>query len=275
MYSVKTVPYHSCVTAIEARATNRNVQTLSRFLSRLTSFTGLVSTVAALVVGLLFFKLGLWQLDRAEEKQSIVAAHNAATDLPPLQALPPDGEVPLYRRVELTGRFDFTRPFLLDNRIVRGQAGFEVIVPFFLPNNQYVLANLGWIGHSGDRQVTLEKAGYSEKETTLSGLVVAPSRGLVLGDAPAGETEAQWPHIIQFMDYETIATKLDKIPVFDAVIVAHAGQAGSYTYNFSPVASGARIHLGYAFQWFAMLAALVVLYLYLMVFKKSDEPVNE
>ena len=244
---------------------------MSRFLSRLKTPTGITSTIVSLLVGTIFLKLGLWQLSRADEKNSIVAAHESATGLPPLTSLHDDIDSVLYRRVELTGKFDFNRQFLLDNRVVEGQAGFEVITPFWLDDNQYVLVNLGWIGHAGDRQVNLVAPESPNAQMKLKGIIAAPSKGLVLADTGTQSSQTQWPFILQFIDYETIAAKLDKIPVFNAIVVAAEGQAGGYTYNFKPVASGARKHLGYAFQWFAMLFALAFIYLYLMVFKQTDE----
>ena len=258
----------------------------SRWLRRLKTRTGIISTLAAVLVGTMFCKLGLWQLSRADEKTSIVQAHEVATGLPPLTSLRAGemGDIEyvkkiLYRRVELTGKFDTNRLFLLDNKIVAGQAGFEVIAPFILVDDSYVLVNLGWIGHNGDRKVNVAAGHLPGSEISLKGVVATPSKGFVLGgtepavdpDVEADVENEQWPFTLQFIDYETIAVKLDKIPAVNAVIIAAKGQAGGFTYNFKPVASGASKHLGYAFQWFAMLLALVVLYLYLMIFKKADE----
>ncbi len=250
---------------------------VSRFISRLTTRTGVASTVAALLVGVAFFKLGLWQLSRADEKTGIVQMHRAATELPPLEVLPADAadanaaEKILYRRVELSGRFDTRHQFLLDNRTLGGQAGFEVITPFFLSDDSYLLVSRGWIGHNGNRQVQLMEPASNELPELLRGIVVTPSRGVLLGDSSPDPGITNWPVILQFIDYETIAAKLDKIPVMDAVIVAADGQPGNYTYNWKPIGSGAQVHLGYAFQWFAMLLALVGLYLYLMVIRQNDD----
>lgn len=250
---------------------------MNRYLSRLKTSTGITATVAALVVGTIFFKLGMWQLSRADEKTSIVRLHEAAMELPPLagpneiyEGDSDDGSNLLYRRVKLTGRYDPDHHFLLDNRTVAGQAGFEVITPFMLADNKYILVNRGWIGHNGDRQVTLSLESADALPEVLQGIVVKPSKGIVLGDSAADLKITEWPVIIQFIDYETIAAKLDKIPVIDAVVIAAQGQPGNYLYNWKPVASGARIHFGYAFQWFAMLFALAILYLYLMVFRPKD-----
>ena len=64
---------------------------------------------------------------------------------------------------------------------------------------------------------------------------------------------------------------MDKIPALDGVIVANAGQNGQLIYNWQPVATGPMKHYGYAFQWFAMLAAVIFLFVYLNFIKKFDE----
>ena len=196
--------------------------------------------------------------------------------LPPLSKLVGgDIEGQLYRRVTLEGAFDQRHQFLIDNRTVAGQAGFEVITPYFLHNKDYVLVNRGWIGHGGDRLVEIPEDPLLAGEMILEGIVTTPSKGFVLGESTANPDssggQGQWPLILQFVDYGTIAAKLDKIPLMDAVIVASDGQHGVFHYNWQPVASGVEKHLGYAFQWFAMLAALITLYLYLMVFKTDNE----
>ncbi len=252
---------------------------MNRFLQRLLTRTGVVSSIAALLVAVIFLRLGLWQLDRAAEKTHILERQSLATTLEPLESLKPgDEHTQLYRRVKLAGIFDFDRQFLLDNRTVNGQPGYDVIVPFFLGNEaakpvgvdggEYILVNRGWIGHSGNRAVTIEQNAELTGRQSIEGILATPSRGFTLGDALAN-SENNWPVVLQFIDYETIAAKLDKIPLLPAVIIAAAGQPVSYVSHWKPVASGAEKHLGYAFQWFAMLAALIALYLYLMVFKND------
>ncbi len=242
---------------------------MKRFLKRLKTRTGIVSTVAALLVALIFLRLGLWQLDRADEKNQILATQSQATALAPLESLKSgDEKSQLYRRVNLTGEFDLDHQFLLDNRTVNGQPGFDVIAPFYFPGGDYIMVNRGWVGHSGNRQVTLKPNPALQGEVSLAGILATPSRGFTLGE-PLSNTDNSWPVVLQFIDYETIASKLDKIPLLPAVIIASQGQPSSYRYHWKPVASGAEKHLGYAFQWFAMLAALIALYLYLMVFKND------
>jgi len=225
----------------------------------------------AILIGITFVRLGLWQLDRAQEKQDMQLRSESAAAEAPLTSIDPDMWMDdIYRTVQLTGSFDWRRQFLLDNRTVDGQAGFDIITPYFFTDGQYVLVNRGWIGHNGDRKVVLPD--NSAAQADLTGLLANPSRGFTLGAAtvPASDGEPSWPVTLQFIDYGTIAAKLDKIPVIEGIVVADSGQPFSLRYHWKPVAGGAEKHLGYAFQWFAMLIALICLYLYWMVFKKHD-----
>jgi len=245
---------------------------VNKYFRRLKTTTGVVSTVVAILIGVTFVRLGLWQLDRAQEKQDMQMRTESAALQAPLTAINPDTWIDdIYRPVKLSGSFDWQRQFLLDNRTVAGQAGFDIITPFFFSDDQYVLVNRGWIGHNGDRRGDLPN-NVAGQSSDLIGLLTKPSRGFTLGDATVPESGAQpsWPVTLQYIDYGTIAAKLDKIPVIEGIVVADANQPFSLRYHWKPVAGGAETHLGYAFQWFAMLAALICLYLYWMVFKKHD-----
>lgn len=181
-----------------------------------------------------------------------------------------------YRKIEIQGYYDFSRQFLLDNRVHDKQAGYEVITPFYpLQSNGFILVNRGWVGHNGDRSEKPSIPGVNDSEQPLTGLITNPSKGFVIGEALAptagDEPEPDWPLVLQFIDYATIADKLDKIPVINAVVVADQGNNGALRYNWQPVANGPMKHYGYAFQWFAMLTAVLIAFVYLNFFKKANE----
>ena len=81
-----------------------------------------------------------------------------------------------------------------------------------------------------------------------------------------------WPRVLQYFDYEAMQSALEA-PVLagiiqpqtksDATDLTSAGnESGFYIANWEPAASiGPMRHYGYAFQWYAMAAALTVLYL--------------
>lgn len=239
--------------------------------------------LVTLVFVAIFAKLGLWQLDRAQEKIAIDEAATTAQQQSPLQTV---SRVPaqsdIYRAVTLRGVFDPEKQFLLDNRIHLSQPGYEVLTLFYPDSTDTseqkvgadrlaVLVNRGWIGNAGDRtsKPSVSMPVPAGEVVSLHGLLTVPSKGFTLGDAiDAGQH--QWPVLLQYVDYETIASKLDKITLIEAVVVSAEGQNWNYAYNWQAVAGGPQKHYGYAFQWFAMLLAVIALFVYLNFIKKDE-----
>jgi surfeit locus 1 family protein len=224
-----------------------------------------------LLVVAVFARLGTWQLSRAQEKIDMQAAADSANEQPLLQELQAIDNSVLYRRVLLSGRYDFSRQFLRDNRLHNRQPGYEVLTPFYPDNDtsRAILVNRGWLPQGTNRADTPDvAAGAYATPDSVTGLIVTPSKGFTLGEAvDPGATD--WPLVIQYIDYETISNKLDKIAVMPAVIVLAPGQSEGYTRIWQPVANGPVKHYGYAFQWFAMMLAVIVLFIYLNFLKKK------
>lgn len=241
----------------------------------LLSLTGIISLVLTVLLVVIFARLGLWQMARAQEKIMLMEAQASAGNLKPLESLKQFQESELYRPVRLTGRFDFENQFLVDNRIYNGQAGFEVLTPFYQQQEgdgalPVVMVNQGWIAGKSDRTLRPVPGNRTQPETgEIVGLLATPSKGFTLGDSING-TDQSWPVVLQYIDYDTIAQKLDNVEVLSAVVISSPEQPGSYTYNWQPVANGPEKHYGYAFQWFALLLAVITLFVYLNFIKKDE-----
>ncbi len=231
-------------------------------LTRLLLSALLLATMAGLAA------LGFWQLERADSKERLLQQRNAASALAPatldlgaLRRL--EAAADRYRRIQLQGRFDGERQFLLDNRRRSGVLGYYILTPLALGNNTFMLVARGFIAADINRippdislspeVPTLRSAG----DLTVSGSIDFPSRGLVLGPL-AEPREEPWPAVIQAFDAEEIS-RLLRAEVLPAVLYAEGG--GSW--NRDPVApavqGGVWRHRGYAFQWFALALVLLVL----------------
>ena len=248
---------------------------ITRSDTGLLSLTGVVSLVLTVLLVFIFARLGLWQLARAHEKIALLEAQSSAEDLAPLESLDEFKASDLYRKVRLKGQFDFENQFLVDNRIHKGQAGFEVLTPFYQQHEgddvlPVVMVNQGWIAGGADRTARPVPANRNQPEGGLvTGLLATPSKGFTLGDALNG-TDQDWPLVLQYIDYETIAQKLDNIEVIKGVVISSPDPLGNYLYNWQPVANGPEKHYGYAFQWFALLLAVITLFVYLNFIKKDE-----
>ena len=104
------------------------------------------------VIGLVVFmlNLGLWQLNRLDDKRSfneVLRSHTAT----PLQTL--DQAVPTtwnkttseWIRVSIAGSYDPSKAVTVINRSQDGTAGYNSVVPFTSINNRTILVNRGFV----------------------------------------------------------------------------------------------------------------------------------
>lgn len=232
----------------------------------------LVPTLAYVVCLALLVSLGFWQLERAEEKRSTLAARAEAGRAPVLSL----GETRAtldehrFRRARAEGRYDAGRQFLLDNQVEDGEAGYRILTPLRLDgSNRAVLVDRGWVPVGEDRRV-LPDVAVEESPREVSGRIArGPVVGLRLGEVAAEDTG--WPRRIQYLDLDYIDETLP-YPVADFVLRETpedsgpvAARAPREAWRFGP-----ERHEGYAVQWFAMALALTVIWISVNTRRRSD-----
>ena len=101
---------------------------------------------------MLLIGLGVWQLQRLEWKQALIAerADRGAAAPLAITEVPDDGWKDLeYRRVTLRGRFLHDREMLILNKVRHGQTGFDLVTPMELADGGAVLIHRGWVPRAG------------------------------------------------------------------------------------------------------------------------------
>lgn len=202
----------------------------------------------------LFVYLGFWQLDRAQEKAELEAQILAGQQS--IQAVPEQGELIAYQRYRLSGRLSADFAWLLDNRTLHGQAGYELWVPLVTDQGWY-LASLGWFAAGPSRQV-LPELLIPERHQDWIGQGRPLSRQFVLADTPLVD---QWPQVIQALEPEGMAAMMG-LEAPQGLVQLEAGQPGVGYVIWQPSVVSQDRHRGYAVQWFAMALALALMYLY-------------
>lgn len=127
----------------------------------------LLALIAAAFVVLV--GLGVWQVQRNEWKQDLVAESHAKTDAPPLEVHDPSEYVPSeieYRRVRLHGAWQLDDAMFLANRARYSVRGEEIIVPIVLEGGGAVLVNVGWIPDDAREDVMRDLALESDRAVT-------------------------------------------------------------------------------------------------------------
>ena len=184
---------------------------------------------------------------------------NAQQLATPLTELDVNSASPVrYQALNLTGYFDNTVLFLLDNRIYEQQVGYHVLSPFIPEQtpDRILLINRGWIARTANRTAPLPIEEIVGK-VSFTALVDTPSRGILLG----ANTEAH-PQgaIIQSIDFGALSMQLGQA-LYPFIGLLDNIPAYGFVQDWQPEGYlQPTTHKGYAFQWFAMALALLLLY---------------
>ena len=230
-----------------------------------------VPTAAAVLAIACFSWLGLWQLDRAGEKERRRGTFAARTsDAPILLNLrlstgpvEIDPEWWRYRQVELSGEAFGDRQYLLDNRTRNGVAGYHVYVPMLVAElGRVVLVNRGWV-ETGLRREHRPDVSLDASALVVSGIVDRARHPLLLGDD--GYSGSSWPKVVQRIDLDKIARDLER-EVLPFVVLMDAALPHGFVREWSPyLGIGPDRHRGYAFQWFSLAATVAVVWIVVRV----------
>ncbi|MDZ7788740.1 MAG: SURF1 family protein [Halofilum sp. (in: g-proteobacteria)] len=212
--------------------------------------------IAAGLAIALFSGLGVWQLQRAAEKRAVIASL-ADNRQPVLERLPGTSATlreAARREVRIQGRYEGERQFLLDNRILEGRPGFDVLTPLVLDDGRRVLVDRGWVAAGAGREPVESVRLAFEERVTVEGRLWLPESGIALGAAVTPGDD--WPRLVTRVDFPALEEALGR-ELVPAVIRA----TGDAPWLFRPrdlqPRFGPMRHYGYAFQWFAL--ALTVL----------------
>jgi len=228
--------------------------------------------------------LGFWQLSRAEEKRGLIAEFERLVQSPAIMLSAENLSAQLlenYQPVQLEGRF-LPQVFLVDNQVYRGKVGYEVVQLFTLRPNltdhdaqALALISRGFVEGSLDRS-QLPQIATPNFDVHLQGYAYAPEKNSLLEGADASlRADGQWPKLIQQLAAENLYNllpKSDKLAAhFLKPSIIRLDDASPYIFqsHWMVVNNSPAKHIGYAVQWFAMAALLVILFLWASV--KRDE----
>lgn len=227
--------------------------------------TAALAILYCLGLGLLL-TLGTWQINRGLQKGDVVSlVQPKLKEYPVLSELPKNPDDLNYQQSRVAGQWDTTRLFLLENRMNKGQLGYEIITPFQLASGQTLLINRGWIAqHQSDNIPPPEN-------TTVSGTLYLPKKGYTIGDAirPDELVNNTWPKVSLYMDLEVFADAL-KQPVSPLLLVLDENHADSLTRIWKAVVILPERHYAYALQWYGL--AIVFIIFGVIWYRRTDKP---
>ncbi len=222
-------------------------------------------TVAAIAGIALTVALGVWQLGRGNEKAALAEQLKSAQSGP--QIAIPAAEISAadvaWRRVEVHGRFAADYTVFIDNRILNGVAGYHVITPLKIEGGErYVLVNRGWIAAAADRRTTpavITPAGLLH----ITGQAVLPGEHQFELSTRVAEGNV-WQNL-------TLSRYRASVPIALQAVVVQQDNALDDGLKREWASSGPSPdrNYGYAFQWFALAATILIYYLVTHVRKRK------
>jgi len=235
----------------------------------------LLSTLAALFFAALGLALGNWQLHRAVQKEALQSAIHAQADKPPLrnaqvQALAAAAQMQtpeaLYHPVHLHGRWLPEHTVYLDNRQMQAQVGFFVLTPLRLqPEGLVIMVQRGWVGRNFAHREVLPAIETPAGEVDIEGdIALAPSKLYEPGQAGSGV-------IRQNLDLDQYRAQTG-LPLEAFTVRELGAPSQGLRRQWSQIKFGIEKHYGYAFQWFALSALIVALYVWFEFFRRPSAP---
>ena len=225
---------------------------------------GIRITIFFVFFAILFFSLGLWQIERGQAKTTILAEFEDNLSKTPVYL---NQESKKWDRVYVKGKWDNSKQILVDNVINRGVAGYKVLTPLrIIETNQLILVDRGWIKQNKYREI-LPSIELIEANEVVSGILEYPELGLVLSDDLVSK---EWPKISQTKNLEVLSKEYDEV-IYPMILLADPILKNSLEYikitptNMTPIK-----HYGYSAQWFLMFVVLCLMYLW-YGFKRNEK----
>lgn len=205
--------------------------------------------------------LGSWQLRRGHAREALDAQYAAARQAEPIEldhdtATRPNAQAIAARA---TGRY-LGRQLLLDNQVNAQLPGYQVLTPLELADGALVLVNRGWVPQNPDRRV-LPPAPVPEGVVNVRGLWRdLPQPALRLETANC--SGSGWPRVVEYPTTADLACLFPEQSVAPGMLLLAPEAEHGFVRNWSQ--ADARFppsrHYGYAAQWFAFGATLLVIF---------------
>jgi surfeit locus 1 family protein len=239
------------------------------------------ATLAVLLGMAVLARLGVWQLDRLEQRrarnaQIIQQSQLAPLSLKDITSLPDDLTELKYRQGIAAGQFDFTRQILLMHQNRMNMPGSHLITPLVLEgSNQAILVDRGWI--PADQSAPENWPQFDEADqATVTGFIqlsqTLPNRGGDVVEVSPSKPRLEWYRV----DIEAVQAQMP-YPLLPVYLLQSPGENNTTPpYRIEQefdLSDGP--HLGYAIQWFIFSAILGVMYVRYVTKKEAQDERSE
>ena len=201
--------------------------------------------------------LGIWQIERANEKKLIIANYDKLLVSAPI-ALQKNQMLNNWQPIETTGTYEDTIVYE-DNAINNGKAGFKVYHLFRNDDGTFIFIHRGFIERNLIKNNLPEVEIPTEKKSIYGTTLFKQNNTFVKN------IEESDSRIIQEFNASLL---IDKYPMLKDKYLhpflfnLDIRDVNKYQPIEKPVNMTASKHIGYAIQWFGLCSALIILTIY-------------
>lgn len=222
-----------------------------------------------LVVTVLVFsalvKLGFWQGTRALEKEQRLAqieklSTQSSISLEQVLSIAKKGsdfkdinDFPVF----IEGKFNKNQVFLLDNQVNKGRLGYRVY-QVVVTSKYAVLVSLGWVLGSIDRQ-EIPKVSALDGQHQFQGNIRLTEVGVLLQEQVF--SQVKWPLRVQQIELDKFSSLINQ-QLLPFVVYLDKNEELGFEKNWQPIVMPPEKHRAYAFQWFSLAIAWLLLMLW-------------
>ena len=237
--------------------------------------------VFMLVLTLLWIVLGIWQLERLQWKEGLLAEVNARLTAPPYD-LPPVAEWSAtdtatfeYHPLQLSGQYASAEPVLVFTSLTepRGKyagAGYWIMTPFTPDGGGTVFVNRGFVPQDS-APAFLDEKTVPQGHQELTGVALPTELPGPFTPPPDRAKHVDWiANAKRLAAFDGISG-----PVFPLTVDLPAGPAGALPQGGETVVDFPNNHLGYAFTWFGLAIltpALLAYWVWRQLRPKAEPP---
>ena len=223
----------------------------------------------AIVVIALFCRAGVWQLDRAKQKQAMLAESQkvlAERKALPLSAAADPARGTAYDWAAGEGRFAPVPAVLLDTQSRADRAGIRVYRVFLPDTAPPLLVELGWLPLPGDRRLPVIETPPGLVH--VAGLLAPPPSPGIAGSQATPQADGNLLAI--GLDRSVLAGTLKLPDLAPRVLKLDPALKLGYDRDLEilPNTLPPERHLGYAVQWFGLALAVLITALVLTLRKR-------
>ncbi|HEU0293309.1 MAG TPA: SURF1 family protein [Anaerolineales bacterium] len=222
------------------------------------------ATLLVLAAAAVLIRLGIWQLDRLEQRRAFNAQVESARKQPALdlnEGQPADIAQMEWRAVQFAGEYDFANQVAVRNQYYAGQYGYHIMTPL-LSQGIAVVVDRGWIPADSNSTPEDWRKYDVPGEVKVAGQIrLGQGKPAFGGIADALPADGSKLHVWNNANIEQIAHQLP-YPILPVYIQQNYDPLDEEPpIPFQPtleLTEGS--HFGYALQWFTFAAILLVGY---------------